>query len=230
VYWHPELKVLLIVYVDDFKMSGPEASMAKAWEKLRKGLVIEDPSPAGKFLGCNNVIIRHTVEEPFNCLSLVGEGGTTTTTTGGATGKGESRVEGTGVEHTGVKTKVVNMVKYDQKDFLVQCVSHYIELTGKTPDTLKRVETPFIDITTAKALEEDDHNRHKGALAPVASKVLMKILYAARVGRFDLLRPVCWLATKVTKWSTTCDVALHRLVCYINSTLDVACYGWVGDR
>ena len=113
VSWHPELKVLLIVYVDDFKMSGLEAWMAKAWEKLRKGLVIEDPSPAGKFLGCNNVIIRHTVEEPFNCVSLVGEGGTTTTTTGGATGKGESRVEGTGVEHTGVKTKVVNMVKYD---------------------------------------------------------------------------------------------------------------------
>ena len=65
---------MLIVYVDDFKMSGPETSTAKAWEKLRKGLVIEDPSPAGKFLGCNNNIIRHTVEEPFNCLSLVFEG------------------------------------------------------------------------------------------------------------------------------------------------------------
>jgi len=96
--------------------------------------------------------------------------------------------------------------------------------------TLKRVETPFIDITTTKALDEDDHETHRGTLAPVASKVLMKILYAARVGRFDLLRPVCWLATKVTKWSVTCDVALHRLVSYINSTLDVACYGWVGDK
>ena len=57
----------------------------------------------------------------------------------------------------------------------------------------------------------------------------MKILYAARVGRFDLLRPVCWLATKVTKWSKTCDRALHKLVSYINSSLDVSCYGWIGD-
>jgi len=58
----------------------------------------------------------------------------------------------------------------------------------------------------------------------------MKILYAARVGRFDLLRPVCWLATKVTKWSKTCDIALHRLVSYINCTLELACYGWIGDK
>ena len=31
VYWHPDLKTLLIVYVDDFKMSGPKSSVAKAW-------------------------------------------------------------------------------------------------------------------------------------------------------------------------------------------------------
>jgi hypothetical protein len=94
----------------------------------------------------------------------------------------------------------------------------------------KKVETPFIDTKTPKALDEDDHEVHRGALAPIASKVLMKILYCARVGRYDLLRAVCWLATKVTKWSKTCDAALHRLVCYINSTLDVYCWGWIGDK
>ena len=58
----------------------------------------------------------------------------------------------------------------------------------------------------------------------------MKILYAARVGRYDLLRPICWLATKVTKWSKTCDIALHKLISYINCSLDVANYGWIGDK
>jgi hypothetical protein len=53
------------------------------------------------------------------------------------------------------------MVKYDQKDFLKQCVSRFIELTGKHSDTLKRVETPFIDITAAKALDEDNHEEHR---------------------------------------------------------------------
>ena len=75
VYWHPNLKTLLIVYVDDFKMSGPVQSVAKAWEKLRKGLVIEDPSPAGKFLGCTNIIFDHVVEtHPLTALHLLVRG------------------------------------------------------------------------------------------------------------------------------------------------------------
>ena len=128
------------------------------------------------------------------------------------------------------ETVKVNMVKYDRKPFLEQCVAKYLELAGPNSPPLKRAETPFIDIKSRQAIEEDDPEKYTGILAPIASKVLMKILYAARVGRFDLLRPVCWLATRVTKWSKTCDVALHRLVSYINSSLDVACYGWVGDK
>jgi hypothetical protein len=206
------LKTLLIVYVDDFKMSGPVQSVAKAWEKLRKGLIIEDPSPAGKFLGCTNILFDHAVDAPFNCLTLAGEGGVI---------EGETNTN---------KTKVtVHMVKYDQKDFLQQCVNRYIELAGKDAPPLIRADTPFIDETSMLALEEDDHEKHRGILSSIASRVLMKILYAARVGRFDLLRPVCWLATKVTKWSKTCDRALHKLVSYINSSLDVSCYGWIGD-
>jgi hypothetical protein len=122
------------------------------------------------------------------------------------------------------------MVKYDQRAFLEQCVARYLELAGPNAPALARAETPFIDIATKKAIAEDEPEKHKGVLAPIASKVLMKILYAARVHRFDLLRPVCWLATKVTKWSKTCDIALHRLVSYINCSLDVAWYGWVGDK
>ena len=35
-YWHPRLKVLLTVYVDDFKTAGPEVSLQEAWAFLRK--------------------------------------------------------------------------------------------------------------------------------------------------------------------------------------------------
>ena len=68
-----------------------------------------------------------------------------------------------------------------------------------------------------------------GVLQPIAARVLMKVLYGARMARFDLLRAVCHLACFVTKWSETCDRRLHRLMCYINSTLDFSMHGWVGD-
>ena len=69
----------------------------------------------------------------------------------------------------------------------------------------------------------------KGVLAPIAARVLMKILFAARMARFDLLRTVQGLAARVTKWPTECDKALHRLICCIHSTLDVKLRAFIGD-
>ena len=66
-------------------------------------------------------------------------------------------------------------------------------------------------------------------LQPIAARVLMKVLYAARLCRFDLLRSVCALAQKVTKWDSECDRKLHRLMAYINATLDKRLVGYVGD-
>ena len=68
-----------------------------------------------------------------------------------------------------------------------------------------------------------------GRLQPIAAKVLMKILYAARLCCFDLLRAVCHLATVVTKWTSECDRKLYRLVCYITSSKHLRMIGWVGD-
>lgn len=53
-YFHKEWNVLLSVHVDDFKMSGPENNLALAWSKLRTHIEMDDPVPAGLYLGCNN--------------------------------------------------------------------------------------------------------------------------------------------------------------------------------
>ena len=66
-------------------------------------------------------------------------------------------------------------------------------------------------------------------MANDAAKVLMKILYAAHMSRYDLLRAVGVLATRITKWDRDCDWQLHRLVCYIQTTLHYRLYAWVGD-
>eukprot|EP00972_Heterocapsa_arctica_P091329 13475375-Heterocapsa_arctica.AAC.1 len=58
----------------------------------------------------------------------------------------------------------------------------------------------------------------------------MKVPYAARLARFDLLKAVTNLAKKVTTWDKGCDIMLHRLVCYINSSLDLRLKGHIGDK
>ena len=57
----------------------------------------------------------------------------------------------------------------------------------------------------------------------------MKCFYAARIARYDLLRPIAALAKQVIKWTPQCDRMLHRLILYIYSTLDVAMYAWIAD-
>jgi hypothetical protein len=121
---------------------------------------------------------------------------------------------------------VVNAVQWDMSDFLKQCVGLYQELGGAKAKTLRKADTPFLELPLSERAPAEGVS---GELAPIASKVLMKILYAARMARYDLLRATCYLATRIPKWDVSCDRMLHRLVCYINSSLDLRMTGWVGD-
>ena len=58
----------------------------------------------------------------------------------------------------------------------------------------------------------------------------MKILYAARLARWDVLRAVNNLACFFTKWSTECDRKLHRLVSYLHETKNLKMIGWIADE
>ena len=61
VYWHPKPKLLLTVYVDDFKMSGPTENLAKGWDIIRSPIKTDEPQPPGKCLGRNYVINEVTI-------------------------------------------------------------------------------------------------------------------------------------------------------------------------
>ena len=50
---HDELKLFLIIYVDDFKLAGPTENLSKGWKLLRKHIDIEEEKDGGVFLGCN---------------------------------------------------------------------------------------------------------------------------------------------------------------------------------
>ncbi len=59
--------------------------------------------------------------------------------------------------------------------------------------------------------------------------VLMTIMYSARVARYDLLKPVAFLAKRITRWDALRDKRLHRLMCYIHKTKDYCLMGWIVD-
>ena len=67
VYYHPRLRLLLMVYVDDFKMSGPKQTLAGGWKLTRgtnstPGLKIVEPGPFGKCLGCVHRVVAVSVD------------------------------------------------------------------------------------------------------------------------------------------------------------------------
>ena len=127
-------------------------------------------------------------------------------------------------EQRGCMTKPVTTVKYDMS--LRQCLEKYESLVKKLV-TYRRVSTPFHDDKIARPI--GDEHECRGELQAIASRVLMKVLFAARMARFDLLRATQGLASRVTKWSKDCDLALHRLMSYIHSTIDHVQMGYIGD-
>ena len=53
-YYHSKLKCLMIVYVDDFKLSGQVQNLAAAWKTIRTEVRTSEPATSGKFLGCDH--------------------------------------------------------------------------------------------------------------------------------------------------------------------------------
>ena len=58
----------------------------------------------------------------------------------------------------------------------------------------------------------------------------MKVLYAARLARFDLLQAITNLVSRMTKWTRRCDKQLERPMSYINTTASsMKLEGYIGD-
>eukprot|EP00972_Heterocapsa_arctica_P105109 15487355-Heterocapsa_arctica.AAC.1 len=108
---------------------------------------------------------------------------------------------------------------YNMDPFVISCVDAYLELSKNGRSSFKCAATQFFDEDRVAEDCAKDPEVEKGTLQPIASSVLMKGLYAARLARFDLFKTVATLAKKVTKCDKGCDRMLHRLICYINSSL-----------
>ena len=243
VFRHPALETFLVVYVDDFKQSGPSANLAEGWRLIGSVINMEEPRPLKRYLGCEHEFRSATVDGPFDPR--------TAWTVGHPPSKpipemrfGPDRRPAADACRGKAR---INLIKYNESCFMQACVERYLELCqSKFPKALQTVETPFLDESKPE-FDENPVNpefdrlvdqkgdievisANPGVLGDAAAQVLMKILYGARMGRYDLIRPVQALASRITKWNQLCDKKLHRLVSYINSTIELHLYGWVGDR
>ena len=106
-----------------------------------------------------------------------------------------------------------------------QTVDRYLELAGKTKDSLKKFATPCMH----------DHQippeefQVEGELSPIAARVVLKTLYVARIARMDLMWAVNMLAREVTRWTAACGRRLHRLISSMHHSRDWAQICYVGD-
>ena len=244
-YFHPDLRLLLVVYVDDFKLAGPKANMKRGWELLRQDLDIEPEkvidSKGAVYLGCRQEV--NTIKLPSGRLA--------TAMTYNMEEFLESCVNKY-IELAGPGTKIKPYpTPFFQDDHRespagapghgpVQecpycCSTFPPQRTWKDVDELeaskrKRQKAGTAGEAGQPAGNQAPHHQDRGRLQPIASRILMKILWAARLARFDLLRAVSHLATFVTKWTSECDRKLHRLIGYIHATKHLRMVGWVGDE
>ena len=128
-----------------------------------------------------------------------------------------------GRQHEEVEIEGERFLSFNMEDYAVQVCDLYRQLSGGKP--LKHAATPFCP--EGSLLPDNDDV--EGELAGDACKILMKCLWLGRLSRPELVKPIGDLATQVQKWSRNCDKCLHRLMCFINSTLGHRLVGAVRD-
>ena len=84
---------------------------------------------------------------------------------------------------------------YDMEGRAKKCVDRYFEFSNKATQQFHKVATPCMDDHQFK----EEENESVGELSAVCSQIVLKCVYLARIGRFDILWSVNKFARAVTK-------------------------------
>ena len=119
-----------------------------------------------------------------------------------------------GAHHDLSKSGKMTTGKVQMREFLLDAVSRYMAETGEKK--LSAARTPYLpENFSPKGGEEP------GDLAKTCSSHLMKLLFAARLARPDLIVAITRLASKATSWNKSHDRALRRLMQYVSHAADL---------
>ena len=114
---------------------------------------------------------------------------------------------------------------YDMEGHAKKCVDRYCELANGTTQQLYKVSTPCIDDHHFK----EEETKSFGNLSQVCSRIVLKCVCLARIGRLDILLSENKLARSITKLTKACDKRLNRLISYIHHTSEYKQYCHVGN-
>ena len=199
------------------KLAGPSQNLTKGWELLRSKLRIEPETDLGLYLGC-------LLSKGTNRLH---DGTEVTTMTYNMEGLLKLSVEKY-LELVGEDTKL----KQVSTPSLPEETKQHKARAPAPGDPKHAVQCPWcskFDPESSVALQPDASDSQPesvevqwGALAPHAASILMKLLYAARIARFDLLRSMNTLARK-------CDKMVHSRWCKVIPS-HVLCQLYLGEE
>ncbi|OLP93893.1 hypothetical protein AK812_SmicGene24167 [Symbiodinium microadriaticum] len=228
LYFHPEKKLLLVIYVDDLKMAGPKDQLPSGWAMLRKELRLEEETPLGLYLGCRISKGEATLHDKTRVQTVIYDMETYLDMTV------KKYCDVTGYDPSKFKTVASPSPAEETKNHPARAPA----CSGKSQRCTWCGHTMPVDAdgrlippppVPKGPAEEEVTDENRGALAPQAASILMKLLYAARILRFDLLRSINNLARKITKWTKKEDVLLHHLMAYVHQSKHHMMIGWVGD-
>jgi hypothetical protein len=256
-YFHPVHKTFLVIYVDDFKMSGPTEGLRKSWELIRARIKTDTPADisVSKYLGCEYKcfeidgvrFLEYDMESSLlKCIehykNLAGEKGANLKKVNTPfieedveTAEEEERNQGKTCTERGAEyweQWIARQVAKRTSNRLADTarIGGDNAVKGIDPDDVINNKGSATDTARVRGDESSDSEEEgQGELGEFASSVLMQVLYTARSCRYDLLRATGRLATMITRWTEECDKRLHRLMCYIHSSLDVKMVSHVGE-
>ena len=132
MYFHPKTRSLLVIYVDDFRLASPEGKCKEIWDELRKTIKMDDPGPAGRFLGCYLKKFECTAKDVEAILANKPE----------LRKRGAEEAEPLSSLPNYKPNTPVRGHEYDMSKYLQSNVERYCSMVGLDPAKLKEVVTP----------------------------------------------------------------------------------------
>ena len=127
-----------------------------------------------------------------------------------------------GREHSISRSKEGTTCAFEMTEFIDNCCELYETLSKRK---LKPAASPYVN---DGSLTDSDWDV-KGSLSAEASRILMKVLWCARLARPDLNKAISDLTRRLTCWSVADDKRLHRLMSYLYGSRKFTLKGYIGD-
>ena len=200
---HREKGLFLSVYVDDIKLAGKKQNIDPMWKVLNKEVDLGEPTSFldHVYLGCTQRQCEISKDIVDNHRTMF-----------------ESKISAGATEKVPCsENPSISSWSYDME--------RYCELAYKTTQQLYKISIPCLDDHHFK----EDELKSMGELSKVCSRIVLKCLYLARIGRPDIPWSVNELARSIPKWTKACDKRLNRLISYIHHTYEDKQYCYVGN-